>query len=116
MDQQTIFITGAASGIGQTTARLFHHKGWFVGCCDIDEQALAQLSAELGDNCLTLCADVSIKQEIDDAMSAFAEQTEQRLDIMFNNAGIAIGGHFDDLPYEQIMKMVNVNFPDEYFL
>ena len=30
--RQSIFITGAASGMGRETARLFAGKGWFVGC------------------------------------------------------------------------------------
>ena len=31
---KSIFITGAASGIGLATAKLFHQEGWFVGCYD----------------------------------------------------------------------------------
>ena len=33
--RQAIFITGAASGMGRETARLFHSKGWFVGGYDL---------------------------------------------------------------------------------
>ena len=43
------FITGAATGIGRATARLFKQRGWFVGLADIDEAGLAALSAELGE-------------------------------------------------------------------
>lgn len=43
-----ILITGAASGIGAATARLFHQQGWQVGLLDINHQALATLAAELG--------------------------------------------------------------------
>ncbi len=44
----TILITGAASGIGAATARLFHARGWTVGLLDIDHRPLAALAAELG--------------------------------------------------------------------
>ena len=43
-----ILITGAASGIGAATARLFHARGWQVGLLDINPTALASLAAELG--------------------------------------------------------------------
>ena len=35
--RKSIFITGAASGMGWETARLFHGKGWFVGGFDVNE-------------------------------------------------------------------------------
>ena len=44
----TILITGAASGIGAATARLFHARGWTVGLLDIYHRPLAALAAELG--------------------------------------------------------------------
>ena len=37
MTRQSIFITGAASGIGRATAVQFHDRGWFVGATDVDE-------------------------------------------------------------------------------
>ena len=109
MQQKAIFITGAASGIGRATASLFHEHGWFVACCDINPVDLLQLEKELGDSCMSLCADVSDKPAIDAAMAEFSDRTGGRLDLMFNNAGIAVGGHFDDVPFEQIVKMINVN-------
>ena len=39
-ERKTIFITGATSGMGRATARLFAQKGWFVGIYDVDEQGL----------------------------------------------------------------------------
>ncbi len=109
MEQHTIFITGAASGIGRATAKRFHGEGWFVGGYDVDERALEGLSAELGDRCLTGVLDVTSKEAFDAAMARFSAATDGRLDVMFNNAGIAIGGLFDDVPFEQSMRVVDVN-------
>lgn len=110
MQKKAIFITGAASGIGRATAVLFHQKGWFVGCYDVDEDALLILKQELGDNCLTGRLDVRDKAAFDAAMQEFAQHTDQRLDLMFNNAGIAVGGYLDELPFEKITAMVDINF------
>lgn len=109
MEQKSIFITGGASGIGRATAILFHQKGWFVGAFDVDADALKALEAELGERCMTSVLDVRDKDQFDAAMAAFSEKTDGKLDIMFNNAGITTGGFFDDLPFDKIMDIVNVN-------
>lgn len=109
MNQHCIFITGAASGIGRATAKLFHEKGWFVGGYDMDAQGLESLKEQLTDNCMTALLDVCDKAAFDAALAGFAECTGGRLDLMFNNAGIAVGGFYDDVPFDKIINMVNVN-------
>lgn len=109
MEEKSIFITGAASGIGLATAELFHEKGWFVGCYDVDEAALENLRQKLGERCRTAYLDVRDKDAFDAAMALFSEQTDGHLDIMFNNAGITVGGYFDEVPYDKIMDIVNIN-------
>ena len=42
--RKSIFITGAASGMGRETARLFHAKGWFTGLCDVNMEGLQRWS------------------------------------------------------------------------
>ena len=109
MRQKSIFITGAASGIGRATALLFLKKGWFVGGYDLDEKGLASLQDELQENGTTACLDVTDKSAFDDAMASFSKQTDGHMDMMFNNAGIALGGFFDEIPFDKIMLMLNVN-------
>ena len=109
MQQKSIFITGAASGIGRATAIFFHQNGWFVGCYDIDIDALQVLEKELGNNCVSSYLDVRDKKGFDAAMASFGKQTGGRLDVMFNNAGMAVGGNLDNVPFDKIMDMVNIN-------
>ena len=47
-DRKSIFVTGAASGMGRSTARLFAERGWWVGGFDVNEAGLASLADELG--------------------------------------------------------------------
>ncbi|MBI3678346.1 MAG: SDR family oxidoreductase [Proteobacteria bacterium] len=109
--RKSIFITGAASGMGRETAKLFFTKGWFVGAFDVNVDGLKTLEQELGsDNCLIRRLDVTDKKDFDGAITAFAEETGGKMDLLFSNAGIGEGGWFEDVPYEAAMRVIQVNF------
>jgi NAD(P)-dependent dehydrogenase (short-subunit alcohol dehydrogenase family) len=80
-------ITGAASGIGAGTARLFVAEGAQVVVADMQDDAGRALVVELGDNARFAQCNVTSEDDVaaavDLAVSEFG-----RLDIMFNNAGI----------------------------
>src|ERR1700679_2278082 len=108
--RKSIFITGAASGIGRATAQLFAGQGWFVGGYDRNTDGLKTLEAEIGAaNCVTGALDVTDKPAFERALADFAAQTDGRLDMLFNNAGIGRGGPFDQQPFEDILEVVQVN-------
>ena len=46
--RKSIFITGAASGIGAETARYFSKRGWFCGLYDVNTDGLDEVEAEIG--------------------------------------------------------------------
>lgn len=109
--RQAIFITGAASGMGRETAKLFASKGWFVGATDVNREGLQTLQQEMGsENVWIRELDVTSKSDFDAALAGFAEKSGGRLDVMFNNAGIGESGWFEDVPYEAAMRVVQINF------
>ncbi len=109
--RKSIFITGAASGIGRATALKFAAGGWFVGAYDVNEAALASLLGEIGpDNGVIGRLDVTDKPAFEAALAAFGAQTGGKLDLLFNNAGIGRGGPFDQQPFEDVLALLNVNF------
>jgi len=109
--RKSIFITGAASGMGRATAKLFHDKGWFVGAFDVNEAGLQSLEQELGsENCLIRRLDVTAKPDFEAAMAAFADETGGKMDMLFSNAGIGESGWFEDIPYEAALRVIQVNF------
>jgi len=108
--RKAIFITGAASGMGRETAKLFAGKGWFVGAYDVNTDGLKSLEQEIGaDNCVTARLDVTSKPDFDAAIAAFAAETDGKLDLLFSNAGIGESGWFEDIPYEAALRVVQVN-------
>src|SRR5690606_7864413 len=105
--RKSIFITGAASGMGLETTRLFHSKGWFVGGYDVNEAGLKALEKELGaENCIVAKLDVTDKKSYDAAVASFGKATGGKMDLLYNNAGIGRGGLFEQMPFEDIMAVV----------
>ncbi len=97
---RTAVITGAASGIGAGTARMFVREGANVIVADLQVDAGRALVAELGDATRFAECDVTDEDQIaaavDMAVSEFGS-----LDIMFNNAGIVGAvGKISEMPVE----------------
>ena len=109
--RKAIFITGAASGMGRETALLFAERGWFIGCYDLNRAGLDALRDGVGgENGVFAALDVTDAHAFEDAVAAFGAATGGTLDLLFNNAGIAKGGLFDEQPWEEVMSVVNINF------
>ena len=81
-------ITGGASGIGEATAKLFVEEGASVLVTDIQDERGQALADVLGSDAGYLHADVSLEDDVERAVRR-ATETFGRLDVMFNNAGIA---------------------------
>jgi len=79
-------ITGAASGIGEATARLFVGEGASVVIADIDDDRGKRIADELGERARFVHADVSQEEDVDSAI-ALAVDAFGGLDCLFNNAG-----------------------------
>ena len=107
---KSIFITGAAHGIGLATARRFARQGWFVGLYDINREGLDELlaSGDFPNACANFC-DVTRRGSIEEALAHFAEHSGGRLDILVNNAGVLSSGKFEEVDYRAHEAIVDVN-------
>lgn len=109
MSRPSIFITGAAAGIGQATARLFAAQGWFVGLFDVDEIGLKKMSQELGaDNSYAGVLNVTDVEAWQKNLTAFMQQAG-RLDVLLNNAGILASGTLESIPLARQHLLIDVN-------
>ena len=89
---KTIFITGAASGIGRATAMIFAREGANVVCADIDDAGARDTAAAVnakGSQALALKTDVTSRAQVDDA-AARAIAAFGTVHFLFNSAGAAI--------------------------
>lgn len=103
-----ILITGAASGIGAATARLFHQRGWKVGLLDINAVELASLAAELG-GAWHAQLDVADVAAVQQALASFTAAHNGQLRLLFNCAGILRFGHFEQIEVAEHARILQIN-------
>ncbi len=82
-----VVITGAASGIGRGTARLFIAEGVTVVSPDVDEAGLREAAAELGEKYVPRVCDISKADQVS-ALADFVREEYGRLDALVNNAAV----------------------------
>jgi NAD(P)-dependent dehydrogenase (short-subunit alcohol dehydrogenase family) len=106
----TLFVTGAAAGIGRAVAERFLTAGWFVGLYDIDEAGLRTLQQTWGpERCLAARLDVTSVDDWQAALGTFEQATGGRLDVLFNNAGIAVTQPFEEAALTRHHRLIDIN-------
>lgn len=103
---QTILITGASTGIGKSTARLFQAKGWNVIATmrtPEKEEDLTQL-----DNVLVTRLDVTDPASIAAAVAAGLDRFG-KIDVLLNNAGYGAYGPLEAFPMENVRRQFDTN-------
>ncbi|NRG19108.1 SDR family oxidoreductase [Rhizobiales bacterium] len=105
---RTILITGAGSGIGRLTARIFLKEGWRVALVGRRENALEE-SAEGHENALVLPFDVTDPKAVAEGFSEVSGRWG-RLDVLFNNAGMSLPSTLiDEIAVDDWLALSNVN-------
>ena len=108
---QAIFITGGASGIGRAVALHFAARGWRVGLADVNAAGLEEVRALLPAGMATThVMDVRDRAVWVDALTEFTAASGGRLDVLFNNAGVAVGGSFAQTAPEELQRCIDINF------
>ena len=95
-------VTGAASGMGEATAKLFASEGALVAAIDVNEEGLKRVVAEIsseGKSAKGWVLDLSDGEEIKRVFDEIADHFDG-IDILVNNAGISIPSPIDDDNYE----------------
>jgi len=103
--QKAIFITGASSGLGRATAKLFTSKGWKVIASMRDPTKEKELGKSSGVTLIAL--DVTDPHQIESVAKQVVESGG--VDVVFNNAGYGLAGALEGLADEQILRLVNTN-------
>jgi len=116
LNNKVALVTGAASGIGRATAKVFSKEGSAVCLVDIDvrngETALREIQNQ-GGKAIYVKADVAnskeVQKSVDQAISEFGN-----IDILVNNAAIAIKKDVTELQEQEWDRVINVNLKSIY--
>lgn len=103
---KTIFITGASTGLGKSTAKLFQAKGWKV----IATMRKPELETELNqlENVILLPLDVTNTDQIWETVQKAISLGD--IDVVFNNAGYGLIGAVESNTKDQIRAQFETNF------
>ena len=111
---QVIVITGAGSGVGRDSARLFLRKGWKVALIGRRIETLEE-TAQNHTEAICVKCDVSDFEAVEDGFSTIVNKFG-RVDVLFNNAGLAKPSQtIDELDVENWREVVNINLNGSFF-
>lgn len=101
----TIVITGASSGIGKATAKLFAEKGWTVIATMRKPEKETELRAY--ENVYLFRLDITDSEQVRSTTAEILNNYD--VDVLFNNAGYGMKSRFEDMDEELMNKSIDTN-------
>lgn len=112
LDSQVAVVTGAAGGIGEALALALAARGCHLSLIDRRADALEEVARRARDHGITVgttCCDLAEREStghvLDEALA-----THGRVAILVNNAGVALGGRFEQVTAEDFAWLMRINF------
>lgn len=115
LKNKSVLVTGGASGIGKATALRFLEEGSHVVVLDRDQAGMDRLAVERPEMAGFVQADVADHEDVARAFVA-VDNLVGKLDVLINNAGIALRHEFLDIPVEDWRKVMQVNLDGVFFV
>jgi short-subunit dehydrogenase len=110
MTIKTALITGGASGLGYEFAVLLAKDAYHLILIDINSEKLKETKKELEDNYPTQVRTITKDMSIQNSSSElFEEIKETSIDVLINNAGFGLYGHFHKTKWEREASMLNLH-------
>jgi NAD(P)-dependent dehydrogenase (short-subunit alcohol dehydrogenase family) len=112
LQDRTAVVTGAASGIGRAIAISLARRGCHLALADINESGLAETADVIASNRVRVTRH---RLDVGDhaAVAAFPQVVttgHPGVDVLVNNAGVALGGYFADVSEDDFEWLFNINF------
>jgi len=119
VEGKVVLVTGGSRGIGEMIAAGFLANGATVYIssrkADVCDATAARLAEEYGGTCVSLPADLSQLDGID-SLAAAVSESESRLDVLVNNAGVSWGASIEEFPEIGWDKVFDTNVKGVFFL
>ena len=112
LNQRVAVITGAGSGIGRAIALALAHRGCRLALADINGSRLGETASMVNALCThTSCHVLDVASR--DAVAALPDaiaKAHGRVDLLINNAGVALGGTFEQINEADFDWLMSINF------
>ena len=114
LEGKSVVITGSGSGVGRASALAFAAEGARVVCADVRDdwaKETVRLVEDAGGTAVVQPCDVTVEQDVASAVGCAVDRFG-RLDVMFNNAGVATpagAGKFEDYEDADWDRLMNIN-------
>jgi len=108
-NQKIAIVTGAGTGIGRSVAIALYSEGWTVVLAGRREVQLKETAEACGSNTLVVPTDITVQSSVQEL---FQQTTKHfgRLDLLFNNAGVAAPARpMEELTLEEWQVVINTN-------
>jgi len=109
LHKRVAVITGAGSGIGRATAFAMARRGARLALADIDGDAVAAVARAIGSAATHHVLDVADRTAVA-AFPAIVHGAHGSVDLLMNNAGVALGGTFEQVDAADFDWLMEINF------
>jgi len=113
LDGKVVVITGAGSGIGRALALNAAAKGAVLALSDVDEVGLLETAEQARNRTARELRTDKLDVSDRTAMASYAASVKAdlgRVNVLINNAGVALHGDFEEVSYEQLEWIMGINF------
>lgn len=112
---RSVLITGTSTGIGLATTELLAARGWrvFAGMRDLGKREKLEKAVEragVSERVAFVQLDLNDGASIDQAAASVLAKTGGTLDAVVHNAGVSAAGALEDVPREELRRVMEVNF------
>lgn len=101
-----VLITGATGGIGRALIEVFYKNGWEILAVGRNQHILRELKAKYKEKLNIYSIDIEIEKNIDELLK---DLEGQHIELLINGAGIGELGYFEEIPYADEKRMIDVN-------
>lgn len=107
--ERIAIVTGATSGIGEATARLFAASGFGVVGSGRNAEKLTELEGDLGESFIGVAGDAAEEEVLDRLFAAAEDRFGREADIVVANAGRGLGGSVKDADLQEFQEVFEIN-------